>query len=113
MTVRSQAEQKARDDIAVKMSGSFDALACAAVAKSDMLDNHTTTIKSLTDAVSQLTATNKRLVDQLALALATCAKPLPGLANPLSPSPAVTTSGHVLNSAGVSCPAVLQHCGKW
>ena len=109
----SQAEQKARDNIALKMSGSFDALACAAVAKSDMLDNHTTTIKSLTDAVAQLTATNKKLVDQLTLALATCVKPPPGLANPLPPSPAVTTSGHVLNSAGVACPAGLQHWGKW
>lgn len=48
----SQAEQKANDDIAENMSGSFDALACAAVAKSDMLDKHTTTIKSLTDAVA-------------------------------------------------------------
>ena len=36
----SQTEQKARNDIAEKMSRSFDALACAAVAKLDMLDNH-------------------------------------------------------------------------
>ena len=109
----SQAEQKARDDIAEKMSGSFEALACAAVAKSDMLDNHTTTINSLTNTVGQLTATNKRLVDELAVALAMCVKPPPGLTTPTLPAPAASTSGHVLNSAGIACPAVLKHWGKW
>ena len=95
------------------MSGYFDALTCAAVAKLDMLNNHTVTIKSLTDAVAQLTATNKRLVDELAGALAACVKPPPGLATPTTPSPAAPNSGHVLNSAGVACPAVLQPWRKW
>ena len=101
------AEQKVRDEIGEKMSGSFEALACAAVAKSDMLDQHTATILALTTTVTELTASNKKLVEQLALALATCVKPPPGMSAipPPTPSPAVT--GHALNTAGIACPTTF------
>ena len=103
-------EQKEHEEIAEKMSRSFDALACTAVTKSEMLDNHTTTTttKSLPDIVTELTATNKKLVNQLVAALVTCVKPPPGLTNPTPSSPLATTSGHILTSADGTCPAKLE-----
>jgi hypothetical protein len=96
------------------MSGSFDALACAAVAKSDMLDHHIATIASLTVTVADLTATNKKLVDQLSAALATCVKPPPGIT--ASPTPTTTatpsTTCHMVNTAGITCPAKIKLWGR-
>jgi hypothetical protein len=110
-TMMNTAEQTARDEIGQKMSGSFDALACAAVAKSDMLDKHTATIIALTTTVTELTATNKKLVDQLAVALASCARLPPGMGAIPAPTPAppapTEITGHTLNSAGVACPATF------
>ena len=54
-----QAEQKAHNNIADKMSGSFGVLACTVVEKSEMLDSHTVTISALTVTVTDLTATKK------------------------------------------------------
>ena len=83
LTIKTlQADQKAHKEITDKMSRLFDALACAVVLKSEMLDSYTVIIKSLTDTMAELTATNKKLVDQLAATLATCIKPPPGLINP-------------------------------
>jgi hypothetical protein len=110
------AEQTARDEIGQKMSGSFDALACAAVAKSDMLDKHTATIIALTTTVTELTATNKKLVDQLAVALASCARLPPGMGAIPAPTPAppapTEITGHTLNSAGIACPATFNPRAK-
>ena len=103
-----QAEQKVRDKTTYKMGRSFDALICAAVVKSEIIDSHTATIKSLIDTVTELTATNKKLVDQLSGALVTCVKPPPGLTNPPPPSPAATNSGHILNSVGIAYHAKLE-----
>ena len=45
---KEAAEQKAWDDIADKMSGSFNVLASAAVAKAETIDSHAATIAALT-----------------------------------------------------------------
>ena len=66
---QAEAEQKAREDIANQMSGPFNALANATIAKAETLDTNASAIKSLTESVAKLTATNKRLVAQLAEAL--------------------------------------------
>ena len=50
------------------MSGSFDALASAAVAKSATIDSNAATIAALGKANAKLTETNKRLVAQLTAA---------------------------------------------
>ena len=52
-------EQKALDNIGAEMSGSFEALACASVEKSDMIDDHTATITALITTMVELTTTNK------------------------------------------------------
>ena len=62
------AEQKARDEMADKMSGSFNALASTAVAKAATIDNHAATIAALNKANAELVETNKRLVTQLTAA---------------------------------------------
>ena len=112
-----EAEQKAKDEIAGKMSESFDALASAAVAKATTIDNHADSIAKLTAAVAELTATNKRLVDQLTAALAksppTYTAPPPGIpAITPAPAPAAQTS-HMVNTSGVACPVVLQRSGRY
>ena len=106
-TIINNAEQKVHNEIREKMSGPFEALACAAVAKSDMLDQHTATILALTTTVTELTASNKKLVEQLALALATCVKPPPGMSVIPPPILSPTTTGHALNTAGIACPTTL------
>ena len=63
---QAEAEQKAREDIANQMSGPFNILANIAVTKADTLDANAAAIASLTASVADLTATNKRLVVQLA-----------------------------------------------
>ena len=96
------------------MSGSFSALANAAIAKADTLDHHATTIASLTVTVAELTATNKRLVEALAIKL-NAAKPPPGIPAPAT-TPATTTlpqTTHILNTAGVACPVTLQKSGRY
>ena len=117
---QAEAEQKARDEIADKMSGSFEALASAAVAKAETIDNNAAAIASLTQTVAELTATNKRLVAQLAEALNKTARgpnrPPPGIPAPAT-TPAAATSlpktTHILNTAGVACPAKLQPSGRY
>ena len=54
--------------MAEKMSGSFDALASAAVAKAATIDDNATTIAALSKANAELVETNKRLVAQLTAA---------------------------------------------
>ena len=115
---RAEAEQKARDEIADKMSGSFQALASAAVAKAETIDHNASTIASLTQTVAELTSTNKRLVAQLAEALSKTVRgpnrPPPGI--PAPTSSAATTlpkTTHILNTAGVACPAKLQQSGRY
>ena len=44
---KEAAEQKAQDNVADKISGPFDALASAAVAKAETIDNHVATITTL------------------------------------------------------------------
>lgn len=108
-------EQKVKDEISGKMSESFDALASAAVAKSTTIDNHANTIAQLTAAVAELTATNKRLVDQIvALGKGPTAytAPPPGIPA-IAPAPtAATQTGHALNTSGVACPVVMQRSGR-
>ena len=50
------------------MSGSFDALASAAIAKAAAIDNNTTTIAALSKANTKLVETNKRLLVQFTAA---------------------------------------------
>ena len=121
-TKLADAEQKARDDIAAKMSGSFNALACAAVAKSETIDSHAASIAQLTKAIYELTETNKKLVNQLSGAPRNPSVPatIPGYQapppgyTPIAPvsAPAAQTS-HMVNTAGVACPAKLQPSGRW
>ena len=112
---KAEAEQKARDDIADQMSGSFQALAGAAVAKAETLDHNAAAIASLTKSVAELSATNKRLVAQLAEALTNTVRgknrPPPGFPAPSTAPSAQTT--HILNTAGVACPAKLQPSGRY
>ena len=79
---KTEAEQKASDDIANQMSDSFGALASAAFAKAETLDNNEASIASLTKSVAELVATNKSLAAQLAEALTNTVRgqnrPLPG-----------------------------------
>jgi len=109
-------EDKVRQEIADKMSGSFDALASAAVAKSETLDNNATTIASLTKSLAQVIETNKQLTAQLKSALALCSptnKPAPVKPPPGFPSEPLETL-HIVNTAGVACPARLsKNSGKW
>ena len=53
----------------LKESQIVNALANTVVAKVEIIDNHVATITSLITLVAELTATNKRLVSQLAEAL--------------------------------------------
>ena len=115
---QTEAEQKARDEIADQMKGSFEALANAAVAKAETIDHNAAAIASLTNTVAELTATNKRLVAQLADALASTVRgpnrPPPGI--PALSTMSATTSPqttHIVNTAGVACPAVLQPSGRY
>ena len=59
--VKEEAEQRAQDDIASKISSSFGALASAAVAKAETIDSHAATILLLTKTNSELVATNNYL----------------------------------------------------
>ena len=114
---QAEAEQKVQGEIANKMSGSFEALTSAAVVKDETIDHNAATIVSLTKSVAELTATNKRLVTQLAEALSNTVRgpnrPPPGIPTPSTAS--ATTSSqttHIVNTAGVACPAVLQPSGR-
>ena len=53
---KQKAEQKVQDNIADKMSGSFNALESAAVAKAEIIDNNTAVIALLTN----ITCRNKQ-----------------------------------------------------
>ena len=112
-----QAQQAEKDEIAGKMSESFDALANAAVAKATTIDSHANSIAQLTKAVAELTATNKNLVEQLTAALAkrphTYTAPPPGIPA-ITPAPApVTQTSHMVNTSGVACPVVLTRSGRY
>ena len=83
------------------MSGSFDALASAAVAKAETIDANAATIASLTKSIAQLTAANQSLAAQLAAASAKQPALVPE-----------TAGARRTNTAGVSCPAIRRK-GKW
>ena len=106
-TIIHNADQKVRNMIGQKMSGIFEAPACAAVAKSDMLNKHTATILALTNTVTELTASNKKPIEQLALALTTCVKPPLGMSTIPPPTPSPITTGHALNTAGIAYPTMF------
>ena len=100
------------------MSSSLNTLANAAVTKTETLDHNAATIASLTTSVAELTATNKRLVVQLAEALirTVCGPnaPPPGIPAPsLSSSTTLPQTMHTVNTAGVACPAMLQPSGRY
>ena len=112
--------------MAEKMSGSFNALASAAVAKAATIDNHAATIAALSKANVELVETNKRLVAQLTAAKLPFSPPGFQPVIPAAPSnPAGTgkgvsyenlatvDTGHKNNTAGVSCPAVKKSNNKW
>ena len=111
--------------MAEKMSGSFDALASAAVAKAATIDNNAATIAALSKANAVLAETNKHLVAQLTTAKLPFSPPGFPPNVPAAPSnPAgnwrgthenLTTvdTGHKNNTAGVSCPAVKKSNNKW
>ena len=113
-TTKDEAEQKERYQIAAKMSGSFDALANAAVTKAKSIDSCMAIIISLTKTILELTETNKKLVNQLVVARATTT-PSPRFAQkPPTPSAEgqthpvlekITETGHCANTTGgfVSC----------
>ena len=113
-------QDKVRDEMAERLEGSFEALASAAVAKSTTIDSHTATIASLTKSVAQLTASNKALTDQLAAAIALCGRPgVPPPAPPAKPAPppgfpsTPIDTIHILNTAGIACPAKKGRNGVW
>ena len=65
-----------------------------------------------------MTATNKRLVAQLAEALTNTVRgqnrPPPGIPAPsTAPSATLPQTTHILNTAGVACPAKLQLSGRY
>ena len=124
--VKEATEQTARDEIAVKMSGSFDALASAANAKAATIDSNAAAIAALRKANVELPETNKRLVVQLTAAKLPFSPPGFQPSIPAAPSnPAGTgrgvsyenlatvDTGHKNNTAGVSCPAVKKSNNKW
>ena len=116
--VKEASEQKARDEMAEKMSGSFDALASAAVAKTVTIYIQAATIAVLSKANAELVETNKRLVAQLTAAklpFSPLGFPPNVPAAPSNPAGngqgtyenlATVNTGHKNNTAGVSCPAV-------
>ena len=119
---QAEAEQKAHDDIANQISGPFNALANTVVAKAETLDANAAAIVSLTTKVAKLTTTNKRLVAQLAEALNNTVRgpnrPPPGITAPSSASLASSATTlpqttHIVNTAGVACPVVLQPSGRY
>lgn len=121
VTKTEQIEDKVRSEMADQLNGSFNALASAAVAKSETIDSNAASIASLTNAIAQLTTTNKNLTDQLAAALALCARPTANAPAPTIPTAVTPPPGfpvetpktlHIINTAGVACPAVLQR-GNW
>ena len=65
----SSADQRAREEVAVKLGESFETLACAATVKAETMDSHAVIIATLSTANAELVATNARLVAQLATAL--------------------------------------------
>ena len=107
------------------MSGPFNALANAAVAKTETLDANAAAIASLTKTVAELTDTNKRLVAQLAEALNNTVRgpnrPPSGITAPSSAALASSTSTlttlpqttHIVNTAGVACHVTLQSTRRY
>ena len=80
------------------IKSSFGMLAQAAVAKSDTIDAHATTIAAQAKAIAELTATNTILVAAL-----TAAKNKPTRTITPLPGSATNTTSHTLNSAGITC----------
>ena len=107
--IKDDVKQEARDEIANGMSDSFDMLAQAAVAKSETIDAHASTISALTKALTEatakittLTVTNAALVAELAKTTGGRTtggrtRTPPGLSNN-------NDTGHTLNTSGVACP---------
>ena len=122
-----EVEDKIKMDIAEKMSGPLNALASAAVAKSETIDNNASSIASLTKSLAQVIETNKQLAAQLKAALALCSTNQPTnqpSANqpPNQPSAVTPPPGfppeppetlHIVNTAGAACPAKLSKKGQW
>ena len=106
---QAEAEQKARDDVANQMSGPFNALANAAVAKAQTLDANKAAIASLMTTVAELTATNKRLVAQLAEALNNTVR---GPNRPPSgiPAPSLAASRRPQHPPPPRCPRPRTSC---
>ena len=85
------------------MGDSFDALALAATAQKDMMEQNATPIATLITSIAALTVTNKLLAAQLATALGqgkVKTKAPPGLPPPIT-TPTSATTGSAANSAGV------------
>ena len=108
------------------MSGSFDALASAAVAKTATINNHAATIAALSKANTKLVETNKCLVAQLTAAKLPFSQPgfpsdvpaatsnLAGTRRPgMHENLATVNTGHKNNTAGMACPAVKKSNNKW
>ena len=109
-TPTQAAHDEARDKIAGQMRDSFSALAASAVAKSDTLDAHASTIASLTRTIADFTTTNKRLVSALA-----AAKQGGGVTTtPPGFAANANMTGHSLNGLGESCPTKKwRPDGRW
>ena len=104
--------------MAEKDSGSFDALASAAVSKAATIDNNVATIAALSKANAVLAETNKHLVAQLTTAKLPFSPP--GFPPNVPATPynragnwrgrhenlATVETEHKNNTAGVSCPTV-------
>ena len=107
------------------MSGSFNALASAAVAKAATIDSNAATIAAPNKTNAELAETNKRLVAQLTAAKLPPSPPGFSPNVPAAPSNPVGTwrgahenlatvdTGHKNNTVGVSCPAVKKSNNKW
>ena len=102
--ILSNAEQKARDEMATKLGESFDTLACAATIKSDVMDSHTRIISTLTATNAELVATNKVLVAQLASLKGRGTAVTPTVPPPYTAPAGQATVTSALTTGGVSVP---------
>ena len=68
-------------------------------------------------AVAELTATNKRLVEQLTAVLAksppTYTAPPPGIPAITPASTLTSQTSHMVNTSGVACPVILLKSGRY
>ena len=103
---RSAAEEKVRNEMAVKMGESFDALAMAAEASKTTYENQANTIATLTATNAELTAAIKKLTDKIVTLSKKLAAPAKssGQGGGAPPGFDSSATGSAANSDGVFMP---------